>query len=223
MIDLFNVTSAANVSASAATGSAASLASDFDDFLTLLTTQLQNQDPLDPLDSNEFTQQLVSFSGVEQQIQTNQNLENVAGLLSQDNLAAAANYLGNDALILSDRGDHDGVSGIQWQYQNGVETEDLTLEVTNEAGALIYSQLGDTSFGLHDFHWAGIDTAGNPVPAGTYELNIRAVNEDGAKVKPAIAVVERVTAIDTAGGVPRFNVGPNQVTQSEILQLIYGE
>ena len=48
------------------------LSGNFDTFLTLLTTQLQNQDPLTPMDSNQFTQQLVEFSGVEQQINTNE-------------------------------------------------------------------------------------------------------------------------------------------------------
>ena len=47
------------------------IANNFDTFLQLLTTQLKNQNPLDPLDTNQFTQQLVEFSGVEQQLKTN--------------------------------------------------------------------------------------------------------------------------------------------------------
>ena len=50
------------------------LAGNFQTFLTLLTTQLQNQNPLDPLDTNQFTQQLVQFAGVEQQLKTNDQL-----------------------------------------------------------------------------------------------------------------------------------------------------
>lgn len=42
---------------------------DFDMFLKLLTTQMQHQDPLNPMNSAEYTQQLVQFSGVEQQIE----------------------------------------------------------------------------------------------------------------------------------------------------------
>ena len=53
----------------------AQLSSNFDTFLTLLTTQLKNQDPTAPMDSNQFTQQLVEFSQVEQQINTNTNLK----------------------------------------------------------------------------------------------------------------------------------------------------
>ena len=55
--------------------SAASLSSNFDTFLTILTAQIQNQDPLEPMDSTQFTDQLVQFSGVEQQIRVNTQLE----------------------------------------------------------------------------------------------------------------------------------------------------
>src|SRR5271155_5133794 len=51
------------------------LASNFNSFLTLLTTQLQNQDPLDPLDTNQFTQQLVEFTSVQQQVNMTPNLQ----------------------------------------------------------------------------------------------------------------------------------------------------
>ncbi|MFX8786229.1 flagellar hook capping FlgD N-terminal domain-containing protein, partial [Acinetobacter baumannii] len=56
-------TSKSGSSLSSTTGS--TLAGNFQTFLTLLTTQLQNQNPLDPLDTNQFTQQLVQFAGVE--------------------------------------------------------------------------------------------------------------------------------------------------------------
>ena len=58
--------SSTNAGQSALAGQASSIAGNFETFLSLLTTQLQNQDPLDPLDTNQFTQQLVEFSGVEQ-------------------------------------------------------------------------------------------------------------------------------------------------------------
>src|ERR1044071_2717331 len=50
------------------------IAGNFQTFLTLLTTQLKNQNPLDPLDTNQFTQQLVQFAQVEQQLKQNDQL-----------------------------------------------------------------------------------------------------------------------------------------------------
>src|SRR5919112_3505074 len=55
----------------------ATLAKNFDTFLSLLTTQLKNQNPLEPLDTNQFTQQLVQFAGVEQQIKSNETLNSL--------------------------------------------------------------------------------------------------------------------------------------------------
>lgn len=212
------------VSAATASGAAAQdakkLANDFDDFLTLLTTQLQHQDPLDPMDSGEFTQQLVAFTGVEQQIQTNQNLELLANLSRLQNLASSGSYLGNDALIFRDLGDHDG-TGIKWQYQNRTLTDTLRLEVRTEEGALIYSEEGETELGFHKFDWDGLDNDGNPVPDGKYKLEIVATNEDGDEITPNIMVQETITAVDTSGFEPVFTIGPNTAGQTEILELVF--
>jgi len=71
------------------------LSGDFDTFLTLLTNQLQNQDPLAPVDTAQFTQQLVQFSQVEQQIQTNSLLES----LIKGQATSAVNLLGTTAVF----------------------------------------------------------------------------------------------------------------------------
>src|SRR6056297_1046040 len=70
------------------------IADNFDQFLTLLTTQLQNQSPLDPLDTNQFTQQLVQFASVEQQIKTNEALEALLTTSRAQNVATAASFVG---------------------------------------------------------------------------------------------------------------------------------
>src|SRR5262244_2553546 len=56
------------------------IASNFTTFLQLLTTQLKNQNPLDPLDTNQFTQQLVQFAQVEQQLKSNDQLATLVSL-----------------------------------------------------------------------------------------------------------------------------------------------
>src|SRR5476649_2407617 len=89
--------------AAAATAAASTaqktLAGNFNTFLTLLTTQLQNQDPLSPMDSNQFTQQLVQFSQVEQQINTNDNLKSLITQGTNQTGAYAVSYLGKAVTI----------------------------------------------------------------------------------------------------------------------------
>src|SRR6187200_3618764 len=83
------------------TGSTAStgLADNFQTFLTLLTTQLQNQNPLDPLDTNQFTQQLVQFAGVEQQLKTNDQLSNLVSLQQTMQATQALDFVGKNAVV----------------------------------------------------------------------------------------------------------------------------
>lgn len=201
----------------------AKLAEDFDDFLTLLTTQLQNQDPLDPMDSGEFTNQLVAFTGVEQQIQTNQNLETLADLSRLNNVGSVASYLGNEALIEAPFGDHT-TDGISWQYANNSgEIENITLKVLTEAGATVYEQSGEPGVGIHNFDWDGYTTAGELAAPGNYQLEVTALDGDGEPINVGVAVQETITAVDTSGLEPLFTIGPNTVGQTSILQLVYGD
>jgi flagellar basal-body rod modification protein FlgD len=80
---------------SAAEASNAKLAENFDTFLTLLVAQLQNQDPLEPTDTEQFVQQLVQFSQVEQQIDTNTSLERMLEFQTANQAASAINYIGS--------------------------------------------------------------------------------------------------------------------------------
>src|SRR5947208_15761631 len=77
-------------SLNSSTGS--TLAGNFQSFLTLLTTQLKNQNPLDPLDTNQFTQQLVQFAGVEQQINMNHQLTSLVALQKPNQVTSAMSF-----------------------------------------------------------------------------------------------------------------------------------
>ena len=77
---------------SVAANSTASAASvDYDAFLQLLVAEMQNQDPTKPMESTEYVAQLASFSNVEQQIQTNEKLDN---LLNSSFIASAGSLIG---------------------------------------------------------------------------------------------------------------------------------
>ncbi|HZZ89390.1 MAG TPA: flagellar hook capping FlgD N-terminal domain-containing protein [Caulobacteraceae bacterium] len=73
-------------------GGLSSIASNFQSFLTLLTTQLKNQDPTSPLDTNQFTQQVTQMTGVQQQLLSNQLLQQLVA--SQGSVTSAANMIG---------------------------------------------------------------------------------------------------------------------------------
>ena len=88
-------TTTANAASNSSTSATAGLTSNFNTFLTLLTTQLQNQDPLSPMDTDQFTNQLVEFSQVEQQIDTNSNLQNLISLQGASETISALPLVGD--------------------------------------------------------------------------------------------------------------------------------
>src|ERR1700748_2096282 len=94
MVDSVASSTAATTAATQATTSQTKLTSDLNSFLTLLTSQLKNQDPLSPMDSTQFTNQLVQFSQVEQQININSNLSSLIGLTQQNIASNVVNYIG---------------------------------------------------------------------------------------------------------------------------------
>jgi flagellar basal-body rod modification protein FlgD len=85
-------TTSSSTTSSAATNGLASLADNYQTFLTLLTTQLQNQDPTSPLDTSQFTSQLTQMTGVEQQLLSNQLLQQL--VTAQGGLSQAAGLIG---------------------------------------------------------------------------------------------------------------------------------
>jgi len=213
--------STATATQTAAERSGAKLADDFDTFLTLLTTQMQNQDPMDPMKSNEFTQQLVSFTGVEQQIQTNKNLENLASVIAVNTTASAASFLGQEAMIKGDLAENTG-TGATWQYGLSSSAQNVTLKVLNDAGSTIFEADGNNGLGTHAFNWAGVNNAGTAVPPGAYQLVVSAVGDDGNSVPVDVYVQDMVKSVDTRGAEPVFQVGVNTATNSQILQLLAG-
>ena len=97
-------TASSTSSTASQTGNTAltSLSSNFNDFLKMLMTQLQNQDPTSPMDTNQFTSELVQFSSVEQQINTNTSLTQLIQLTQAGEVMQASAMTGKKVTVSSD-------------------------------------------------------------------------------------------------------------------------
>lgn len=177
------------------------LSDNYDTFLVLLTAQLQNQDPLAPMDSTQFTQQLVQFSQVEQQIRTNEQLESLVGAYQAASAGAALSYLGRNALIESD---NTTLSGGQasWGYSLEATAADVTLTVRDASGRTVFEAPGERTQGTHIFTWQGVDNDGDPVPDGVYKLVVTAKDDAGEDVSSTLTVRERIMGVDFSGSTP---------------------
>ncbi|MBD25646.1 MAG: flagellar hook capping protein [Candidatus Marinimicrobia bacterium] len=175
------------------------LAEDLDSFLLLLTQQLKGQDPLSPMDSSEFTNQLVQFAQVEQQIGVNENLTDLLGLTQQSIISDSVSYIGHTV---------EGVSSSVPMQDGHLKaayglTEDATsvsVVVRNDVGDIVYFEQGETLGGVHEFNWDGVDSQGNQLSDGTYSLSASATKNDGTPVDTYITAFGRVTGVTNVDG-----------------------
>ncbi len=202
-IDTATQTSAYSSGISLTTASSITeLADNYDMFVTLLTTQLENQNPLDPTDTDELTQQLLSYSQVEQQILTNQYLENL--VLSTNNQAAetALGFVGMEITYDASSQDYDG-EAVSWSMDVPDDATSLTLTVENEDGKTVYqTEVSPVAGESYTFAWEGQSTGNTMATEGTYRLVATAELADGDTETLDLHATSVVSEVDWSTGSP---------------------
>lgn len=198
-------------------GSTVKLAEDFQQFLTLLTTQLQNQDPLSPMDSTEFTNQLVQFSQVEQQINMNQKLDNLVAMQLASISSIALGYVGMDISYISSEMSYDGQKPVDITYALASEAVTSKVNIYNDNGDLVYSYDAPKNVGMNKFTWNGTKTNGEQLEAGTYTVKIDALDKNGKTIENSTVVTGHVGGIETQNGVVYVLVGDRAVPIGSIV------
>lgn len=194
-----------------ATGSSgAKLTADFNMFLRLLTTQLQYQDPLDPMDTSEYTQQLVSYSQVEQAIQQTQTLESILGRLGAQDLSAATGYIGRSVDALQPVATLDG-DGASWFYELDANAAETRLGIYNSRGTRVAELAGETGRGRHLLAWDG-----GGLPPGNYELRVEAATATGTRIGSRVGVTGIVDSVEASGGDVLLNLGGTRIRSTDI-------
>ena len=191
------------------------LSGNFSTFLTLLTTQLKNQDPTSPMDSNAFTQQLVMYSQVEQQIDSNANLKTLISQGTSNAAAVTTGYLGKKVSITNGSASLSG-GAANWTYNLATDAAGSQLSITDATGKIVYTGAGETAAGNHSFTWDGKDNNSNQLADGTYKLAVTASDAAGSVVTSTVASAGTVSQIDLTGATPQLMIGNMEVGLGDI-------
>ncbi len=189
---------------------------DFAQFLNLLTVQLQNQDPLDPMDSTEFTNQIVAFTGVEQQINTNQKLDALVAMQLSNNMSSSLGYVGMDISYISSDLAYEG-RPVDIHYALNAEAMESVLRIYDSSGELILEEDVNKGVGNHLFTWDGLDRDGNQVEEGTYEVFVDALSTAAAALNVSTVVSGRVRGVESQNGQTFLLVGERAIAQATVL------
>jgi flagellar basal-body rod modification protein FlgD len=194
------------------------IASNFTTFLQLLTTQLQNQDPLSPMDTNQFTQQLVEFAGVEQQMKTNDTLSTLVSLQQSAQTTQALSLVGATVVV----------NGTTAQLANGqaswalnaTQPATATITITAPSGQTAYTNTGSVNSGSQTYTWNGVGNDGTVWPAGNYTLTATAVSASGQSTTITTQVEGKVSSVDLTKTPPALSIGGQTYTINDIQQII---
>jgi flagellar basal-body rod modification protein FlgD len=209
--------SSSNSPGGATLGSTAdqTIAGNFQTFLTLLTTQLQNQNPLDPLDTNQFTQQLVEFASVEQQLKTNDSLTTLVSMQQTTQATQALEFVGKTAVV-SGGSTILANSSATWEL-NVPSTSTINITIANASGQTVFSGNYSASAGDNQpFTWNGQGNDGTQYPDGLYTLTATSVDSTGNSVAIPTQVGGVVQSVDLTQSPPLLSINGQSYTMSQV-------
>ena len=196
----------------------AKLNEDLNRFLNLLVTQLKNQDPLDPVDSTEFTSQLVQFASVEQQINTNANIEKMLNLQQASQVADMVNFIGTTVETKGNQVQlEDGKA--EFTYEFGATAVGATISIKDVAGLTVLTQDGEVSSGKHTFVWDGKSAGGVQNSDGPYTVTISALDVQKKVLDVEQTVLGRVTGAGAENGVVTLFLGDIITSMEKVLSV----
>ena len=191
----------------AQTGTSAlgSLSNNFTNFLSLLMTQLQNQDPTSPLDSNQFTSELVQFTSVEQQIDTNSNLTQLIQLTQASQIEQSASMIGKPVTVTSSQLSlQDSTAAVNF---NTTTAEPVGIAVYNPAGTQVQTATLTSAAGANTWTWNGQSASGTTMPDGPYTVTVTALGNDGSTAAVPFTVTGTTTSVVNNGGTVQIQMG----------------
>ena len=183
---------------------------------------MQNQDPLDPLDTNQFTQQLVEFASVEQQVNMNTNMQTLISMQQTTQATSALQLVGSTVTV-------SGNSATLSNATNSPATWSLTtstpatanVTVTSAAGTTAYTGTLSLNAGTQSFSWNGQGNNGQTWPDGTYTLSIHATGANGQAVTVSTQVQGVVSGVNLTSNPPTLTMGGQNVQISQVTSITH--
>ncbi|MGB9044710.1 MAG: flagellar hook capping FlgD N-terminal domain-containing protein [Pseudolabrys sp.] len=194
------------------------IASNFTTFLQLLTTQLKNQDPLSPLDTNQFTQQLVEFAQVEQQMKSNDQLTSLVSLEKSAVASTALAYVG--ATVVVDGSTAQLTNGTaNWNF-NVTKPSTATITIKDSTGQNAFTGIAAVNPGTQAFTWNGRGNDGRLWPNGSYTLTATAVDANNQSVAISTEVQATVDSVDLTQDPPQLSINGQNYTLDKIKRIV---
>jgi flagellar basal-body rod modification protein FlgD len=151
------------------------VSSDFETFLKMMTAQIENQDPLNPLDATDFATQLATFSGVEQQVKTNELLSALRQDSGAMDLSRMADWVGTSVRVPANAA-FEGEPVDLWVKP--LEMADHAQLVIRDTHGIERNRMA-ISKTEGPLEWTGVDPKGAKVAWGDYTFDVESYDSAG--------------------------------------------
>jgi len=194
------------------------IASNFTTFLQMLTTQLKNQDPTSPMDTNQFTQQLVQFAQVEQQMKSNSQLTSLVALQQANQATALLSYVG--ATVAVDGSSATLKNGSAGWNLAATKPATATVTISAASGQTVYKTTVPVNAGSQSFVWDGRGNDGKQWPDGSYKISVTAVDANNQATSIATEVQGKVDSVDLTQSPPTLSINSQDYALTQIKRII---
>jgi flagellar basal-body rod modification protein FlgD len=207
--------SASNTGTAATSGSAlAQLGANFNQFLQLLLTQVQNQDPTDPTNTDQFTTELVQFTGVQEQVNANTSLGQLINLQQSSQVLQSAGLVGKQATVNSNEiALQKGTGEITF---TGTAGQPVAISIVDANGNDLRDVTVTAGAGTNTWTWDGTDNNGNAVPDGAYGIAVETQAGTSAPTAVPFSVIGTTTGVSTTGTTTQLQLGALSVPLSAL-------
>ena len=186
----------ASGAAASAPQNATGISSDFETFLKMLTVQMENQDPLNPIESSDYAVQLATFSGVEQQVRTNDLLAAVQSQLGVMSMSDLVGWVGMEArAVTAAKFDLAPVDLSVDPAAGATSAFVVVKDVNGQQVDRFEVALGDDTA-----QWAGLDPTGTLRPPGAYTFTLQSYGANGLLGEAQMAVYSKVVEAKAENG-----------------------
>ena len=209
------------------------LGKDKDAWMKLLFAQVKNQDPTNPMDTNEMTQQIVAFSGLEQAVQTNANLEKLVALNQNAEFSYISGLIGKEITYDATQFDLEqgkpGTLNYTLIPANDKDGKPLVsvhtqIDIINQDNVIVRTIEGSNFTGENNIIWDGKDSLDKECPSGSYTIRVRSKDKNGRMVPIGSPLKNGlVTGADIVNGSAILNVNGQKVPLSVVRKINHSE
>lgn len=190
---------------------------DKDDFMKLFIAQLQNQDPLKPKEDYEMAAHLAQFNGLEQMLNVNKKLEELADLQKFGQSVGMIDYIGKEVNIEGGKAKLENGKPIGMKFNITEAVPNTKLQVRDASGkALAEVELGARAPGQYTINDVIKNSEGETLADAVYSFSLSSLAEDGSIQDIPVSTSVSVQGISLKGGDGKMFTNVGEVSSQDI-------